>query len=280
MFDFKGKSAFTLIELLVVISIIALLMAILIPTLSKAKELANETVCQSRLRQWGTAWSMYTGDNNGFFCMGYMSHGQSGHGWEKRWMQTLAPYYTGGIKKDDYGVVAYEAKNLLLCPRATKSIDEAGKLAFATWSDVGYKGSYGVNNFCFNPPPTTYNGQRITNIFNTPVLWNWRTFAVQGADNIPLQLDCAHFWARPIQEAEPPFYEGELEGTYAGWGTMKTLCITRHDGFINGLMLDFSVRKIGLKELWELKWHKKYEINGLLPVWPYWMRKFKDYRVL
>jgi len=47
--------AFTLVELLMVISIITLLMAILLPTLAKAKKLAESTVCQSRLKQLGIA---------------------------------------------------------------------------------------------------------------------------------------------------------------------------------------------------------------------------------
>lgn len=54
------KKAFTLIELLVVISIIALLMAILMPALSKAKMQAGEIVCQSNLHQYSLATELYT----------------------------------------------------------------------------------------------------------------------------------------------------------------------------------------------------------------------------
>ncbi|MHC4756167.1 MAG: type II secretion system protein, partial [Planctomycetota bacterium] len=58
---------FTLIELLVVISIIALLMSILMPTLSRARELAAEAVCMSNLKQWGVVFSMFTSEHNGRF---------------------------------------------------------------------------------------------------------------------------------------------------------------------------------------------------------------------
>lgn len=62
--------AFTLIELLVVISIIALLVAILLPSLSKAREQARETVCAANLSGFGTGFHSYASDNRDYFCSG------------------------------------------------------------------------------------------------------------------------------------------------------------------------------------------------------------------
>ena len=57
--------AFTLVELLVVIGIIALLIAILMPALGRAREQAQRAACQSNMRQLVTAWITYAGDNKG-----------------------------------------------------------------------------------------------------------------------------------------------------------------------------------------------------------------------
>jgi prepilin-type N-terminal cleavage/methylation domain-containing protein len=57
------RKGFTLVELLVVISIIALLMAILLPALARAREMGKRVVCLNQLKQFGVAWNMYCEDN-------------------------------------------------------------------------------------------------------------------------------------------------------------------------------------------------------------------------
>ncbi|MHC4636817.1 MAG: type II secretion system protein [Planctomycetota bacterium] len=257
MYNPKG---FTLIELLVVISIIALLMAILMPTLSRTKELAGEAVCMANLKQWGVGYAMYYNENDYLFPR---------NGWI--WIPSKG--------EDDSMSYGFD-KKLLLCPRAIKTSHEGGNNPFVAWTFRNFNGSYGASSWC--------GWDRGPDLANTDdSLWIHPMH--KNSDKIPVFMDCFHYNIAPLYYDAPPKYNGEIPNIihFGGWGgshnpdAMKSVCIDRHRSSINVLFVDFGTRKVGLKELWELKWHKTWEetMQGQSPpIWPYWMRNFKDYR--
>ena len=87
------KHGFTLIELLVVISIIAVLIALLLPALKTARAVAQQTMCMSNSRQLDLAVKLYQADSNGWFPRAWSATGSDAWLFETHWLTTLEPYY-------------------------------------------------------------------------------------------------------------------------------------------------------------------------------------------
>jgi prepilin-type N-terminal cleavage/methylation domain-containing protein len=268
----KKRRAFTLIELLVVIAIIALLMAILMPALQRVRRQGRSVACLSRLKQWALYFALYTEDHDGRFMAGHRAQPQP-----NRWVSAMGDYY----KWDT------------CCPNATKPwVDEYGVSSGAEGTSIGVtmawgymnqdhwvkpiKGSYGINGYCVDAP----QGREPRG----DASWYWRGPNVAGAAYVPLFLGAQRYNGVVDSVDAPPVYDGQgwADG---GGGRMLRYCLNRHDGFVNGLFMDFSARKIGLKELWTFKWHRQYDTAGPWTTaggcqpgdWPEWMRNFKDY---
>lgn len=292
--------AFTLMELLVVTAIIALLMAILIPTLSRARKHAKAMVCQSRLRQWGMALAAYTDDNQGRLP-GSLS------GFEGLWLLRGAFPRADDPNAPQDSFHHFRTRDIVCCPMATKpfpsntraisyssgsttSFGRTDELlvwrgsAFGAWEmtspSPAFRGSYGFNQWLFQ-------GFRQNWTMGTVVLPSGPSHGVRivldvlslrGRTEIPVLLDATSPSSAPQHGHIPMSENGSPNGTSA-------FCLNRHRGWINGLFLDWSVRKVGVKELWTLPWSTEFnragpwtKAGGVAPgKWPQWMRSFKDY---
>ncbi|MCU0915596.1 MAG: prepilin-type N-terminal cleavage/methylation domain-containing protein, partial [Planctomycetes bacterium] len=124
MFMTPRKAAgFTLIELLVVIAIIALLMAILMPALSKARKQAWGVTCGSNLRQVGVAANVFAQDHDNRIPRADDLKLLAGHTHEEttRWFKAFIPYLAQSVLNGDYRQVkiyrcpAYPEKRHTVC---------------------------------------------------------------------------------------------------------------------------------------------------------------------
>jgi prepilin-type N-terminal cleavage/methylation domain-containing protein len=272
----KHKRAFTLIELLVVIAIIAVLMAILMPALNRVKKQARTSVCLANLRQWGLLFNMYCDDNDGYFFTGELNGTRNNMGSGEFWRETMRPYTKSYSKK------------LWLCPQATKTLPQGGipqnGWSYYAWETANDVGSYTLNGWMLNIKASVVAGDRTNGWGRTPAEWHWGTPQVQGSNNIPVFTGgwWVDTWPR---DADQPPQGDEGPGDTPNSNEMNRVCVNRHDGFLNGVFADWSVRKIGLKELWTLKWSRGYNIagqwtkgGGCQPsAWPEWLQRFKDY---
>lgn len=117
----KRKTAFTLVELLVVIGIIALLISILLPALSKAREHARAAACLSNMRQIGIGMIMYANENNGLVVPIVVDQNDADPSKLRTWDELLEPYLGSGVdiqnKGDQDNVKATgRGTNLFACP--------------------------------------------------------------------------------------------------------------------------------------------------------------------
>ena len=262
---------FTLIELLVVIAIIAVLMSILIPALGKAKEQVKTVICRSNMHQWGLVFRLFTTDNKNRFMSGNeydeLMDGPSGFSGEAKideddhsWPLILRSYYQ-------------DHEELLRCPVAQKPPAEQNgdrdrkDTVRSTWGlwekypDKMIYGSYGINSYVYNRGDSE----------------RWRVVEVKGGDRIPMLLDCYWCEGYPNHYDEPP--EALFLGAFGDSDNhMKRFCVDRHNDKNGAVFMDLSARSVGLKELWELEWHRNWNPwNQPPPVWPDWMAGMKDY---
>ncbi len=248
------RRGFTLIELLVVIAIIALLLSIVLPGLRMAKEKARGVVCRSNLRQWGVIFAMYANDNEDSLPQGVGGAGLSGP--EAYWRGATYPYC--------------QDPAIRVCPSCKPADADDGNGVYgrtnqnwgpatsASWDDEFPEGSYGLNEWCCNPPTQgTYWAQN----GGCDSANSFRKINAKGAYNIPLLMDCVYVSVAPDHEGRLslPLLEPDAADEWRG---METVCMNRHSYGINIVFLDGSASHVTIKNLWSLKWHRNFETGN------------------
>ena len=137
----NSRRGFTLIELLVVIAIIAILAAMVLPALARAREKANQIYCLNNLKEWGLAMAMYVDDSNQFYPksreLGYVTTPDNNPVWTEMyadarasppvglsaWFNALPPYVSSpplwqyGANSISNNIFT-QARSIFLCPTA------------------------------------------------------------------------------------------------------------------------------------------------------------------
>lgn len=234
---------------------------------------ARQVTCQSHLQQWSGIFADYIARNEGEFV-----EPASPAGWY--WVMNLDDRH-----KD------WRQTRIWLCPEADRPLmDERGEQTpgnpvFRAWGIYtgasygpnGLAGSYGLNGYVL-PIPAGFEYADP----DMPAEVGWGDLReVPHAQDVPLFIDALRFdlWPRshepPASSESSPWYMNQ----------MARCCINRHSGTVSCLFVDGSVRAVGLKELWTLKWHRQFDTSGPWTLaggaqpsdWPEWIRPFKEY---
>jgi prepilin-type N-terminal cleavage/methylation domain-containing protein/prepilin-type processing-associated H-X9-DG protein len=286
------QKGFTLIELLVVISIIAVLIALLLPALAQARKVALSAVCESNEREIGQSYVAYgvVYENQslpyGFDSpwVKWVPHPLS---YNLNWARQLTPflsdqqtqyYGTTGIVQEPPAVLA-----ILTCPATNSSGNipdswgpGSATYAWRQWDDGaspqgGLIGSYGFNGWMYDS----------RDLVQTEHLY---TVTLSGLGQSAAQ---AYFWSKgqansltplladSVWVDEFPLWTDLVPSNYSGWGmsnypvpyrvglgnigTMEMMAIDRHAMAINVAFADGHVEHEPLADLWKLNWTPNWE---------------------
>jgi prepilin-type N-terminal cleavage/methylation domain-containing protein len=286
------RKGFTLIELLVVIAIIALLMSILMPALRNVRDQAKDSMCRQRLQQWGVMYNMYSGEYDGKLMD---MNEYSGEWMTHAWVSLMKSYY--------------KTFDMVMCPAAVKKWSEQENYndPLAAWDFTFLEGDvvmgefadqqhykigdeYAYGSYGKNPWVSEASTDLIGDDFYNYEYY-FQNVRVKNVSQIPLFGDSNFTGGFPHVYDEPA--DLKFHGPVDYPSEINRWNLDRHKLSVNLVFLDWSVRKVGLKQLWVLRWSREtLDVGGKTmngwgradlydptePLdWPEWMQNSKNY---
>lgn len=260
------RKGFTLIELLVVISIIALLLSIMMPSLRKAKEKAKSSLCQNNLKQLSLGFMMYLVSNNNKGPAASVSRYSPGY---EPWIDQILPYMSDpGYASDPEGYT----QKVMFCPSTKEAREPSGYspgLPKYRWrydiSGRQIEGAYALNVWVGGGILTDYIPSSQPELFELSFRSN---LGISGSAEIPVFSDCTWAEAIPLDTDEVPTRDISSSTVYADFWlpTINRYFINRHEMKINSSFADGHVDTIPLTKLWNQKWHKGFKKISEVPI--------------
>ena len=237
------REGFTLIELLVVIAIIAILAALLLPALAKAKEKANRVRCTSNMKNWGYALNMYMDDYRD--CLPYFADRYDTASTDPYLFEILAPYVAK--KTTAYTQSTVQSYELRKCPGGSYGPEPYGKTAPTQWncwigaSFGGYAnpltGPFYYGRTASGALVPALKASRIRKPYDALMFMDTSYFYVYSPVLRPFNDDCDHDNVNDTDRSYSPYSHGRP---------------TVHANGANVTLLDGHVERVPFKKLWQI----------------------------